>query len=209
MIYNTTEQPNRLMRAGAECATAPSEQVTASRRVSRGFFVGTMVGSYLAVPLLTFVGFALTLKHDEKGSEIANYMLVLALIALFYPTGAFLVLLDKAWASIQDESTRTTPRKAVGFLFIPVFNVRWMFVAVGGFADEYNAYITRARISAPRLNTMPFRCLSFCSLLCHIPLLRWIMSLATAIAQCVVANRLCSAINGLSGCAGKRDAAGF
>ena len=58
----------------------------------------------------------------------------------------------RAWRSIQDEHCRTTPGKAVGFLFIPVFNLYWAFVMLWGFAKDYNAFCRRHEIDgAPRL----------------------------------------------------------
>jgi len=62
----------------------------------------------------------------------------------------FLVLLFRAWSLIQDEETATTPRKAVGFLLIPIFNVYWAFKALPGFAFEFNAYVDRHRLPLRR-----------------------------------------------------------
>jgi hypothetical protein len=68
---------------------------------------------------------------------IANliYTLYLLVAIVFY-----LVLLHKSWKQIQDGSVRTTPGKAVGLLFIPLFNLYWNFVAVDGLARDINRY---------------------------------------------------------------------
>jgi Na+/proline symporter len=52
-----------------------------------------------------------------------------------------LVLLYKAWTAIQHGPVpvRTTPGKAVGFLFIPFFNCYWIFQALWGWTKDYNA----------------------------------------------------------------------
>jgi hypothetical protein len=42
-----------------------------------------------------------------------------------------------------------TPGKAVGFLFIPLFNLYWMWQVFYGWAKDYNLYVGRHRISAP------------------------------------------------------------
>ncbi|HUS68403.1 MAG TPA: hypothetical protein VMZ28_27905 [Kofleriaceae bacterium] len=56
------------------------------------------------------------------------------------------VLLYKAWAAIQDGHARTTPGKAVGFLFIPIFNIYWLFIAIGSWGKGFNAFAERQGI---------------------------------------------------------------
>lgn len=53
------------------------------------------------------------------------------------------ILVYKFWQVIQDGYTRTTPGKAVGFLFIPFFNLYWWFVAFFGLSKDQNAFIDR------------------------------------------------------------------
>jgi hypothetical protein len=53
------------------------------------------------------------------------------------------ILVYKFWQVIQDGFARTTPGKAVGFLFIPFFNFYWWFVAFFGLSKDQNAYIDR------------------------------------------------------------------
>ena len=63
-----------------------------------------------------------------------------------------LSILYKVWAAIQDGITTTTPGKAVGFLFIPFFNIYWLFRAWGGYPNEYNAFVDRYRLGVPKLS---------------------------------------------------------
>jgi hypothetical protein len=51
-----------------------------------------------------------------------------------------LIFLYLAWALIQDGRSRTTPGGAVGKLFVPIFNIYWIFVAIGGLAADLNRY---------------------------------------------------------------------
>jgi len=53
------------------------------------------------------------------------------------------VLVYKLWQIVQDGFARTTPGKAVGFLFIPFFNFYWWFVAFFGLSKDQNVYIDR------------------------------------------------------------------
>src|SRR5262249_1193601 len=48
------------------------------------------------------------------------------------------ILIYKAWDLIQDGRPQTTPGKAVGFLFIPFFNLYWIFIAFRGLAEDLN-----------------------------------------------------------------------
>ena len=82
---------------------------------------------------------------------------VIVLGALLHAAGgvAYTVMLlihvYKTWAAIQDGYARTGPGKAVGFLFIPFFNIYWMFPAIYGFAKDYNAHVERRGMAAPPL----------------------------------------------------------
>ena len=53
------------------------------------------------------------------------------------------VLLYQFWKVNQDGSAGTTPGKAVGYLFIPIFNLYWLFRAYCGLANDQNRYIDR------------------------------------------------------------------
>jgi hypothetical protein len=53
------------------------------------------------------------------------------------------ILLYKFWKIIQDGFAKTSPGKAVGYSFIPLFNFYWIFIAIGSLAGELNHYILR------------------------------------------------------------------
>jgi len=61
------------------------------------------------------------------------------------------LLFYKMWAAIQDDKTSISPAKAVGFLFIPVFNIYWALLMVTGFAEDYNSFILQRSIRARSL----------------------------------------------------------
>ena len=82
---------------------------------------------------------------------------VLSLICVFYIpvlAGAVLqyILTYRFWQVIQDGQQRTTPGRAVGFLFIPLFNLYWFFVAYVGLSIDINRYIFRHFSSQPTLS---------------------------------------------------------
>ena len=61
------------------------------------------------------------------------------------------IILFRAWKVIQAGGARTTPGKAVGLLFIPIFNFYWIFVAYYGWAIDW----TRIRSSYSNLMSAP------------------------------------------------------
>lgn len=117
-----------------------------------------------------------------------------------------IVMWYKAWKAIQDGHARTTPGKAIGFLFIPFFNFYWIFQSLWGFAKDYNSYISRHRISSPELPSGLF--LAYCILslggnlggawLSWMPILGVIVSLLTFIILLIIVNKVCDAVNNLS-----------
>lgn len=62
------------------------------------------------------------------------------------------VLIHRMWQSVQDNQARMTPGRAVGFMFIPLFNLYWVFEVFPGFATDYNAYVDRHGLRAPKLS---------------------------------------------------------
>ena len=67
--------------------------------------------------------------------------------------GAFcwLALIYKLWSAIEQGNVRTTPGKAVGFMFIPFFNLYWMFQVYWGWAVDYNNYCDERGINGPKM----------------------------------------------------------
>ena len=55
-------------------------------------------------------------------------------------------ILHKLWCLIPAHEAKTTPSKAVGFLFIPFFNLYWNFIAIYGLAQALNSQIRQRAI---------------------------------------------------------------
>lgn len=63
------------------------------------------------------------------------------------------MFLYRAWDQAQAFTTRTTPARAVGFLFIPFFNYYWLYVAYVHLARAMNVHLEqRATPSEARVN---------------------------------------------------------
>jgi len=76
-------------------------------------------------------------------------LFILASVFLILSIAFSMVLLYFFWDSIREgEKTRITPGKAVGYMFIPFFNLYWSFQAYVGLSADMQSYITEKKISA-------------------------------------------------------------
>jgi hypothetical protein len=135
------------------------------KQVSKSMYLLLIGGGYVVAAALFFlsivaiIGGAAAAQQAGEDSAAAgaavlgaSSMMMLAVALLWVPAVAFFVLLYKAWAAIQDPQVRTTPGKAVGFMLIPFFNIYWMFMAIWGWAQDYNGYTTRHGIGGEKMS---------------------------------------------------------
>ncbi len=106
--------------------------------------VSLSAGVYIGMMWVCYVGAGITsvLAAQPRTREMAAAVP----IAPFVMGIMMLVLAYKMWSSIDDGATQPTPGKAVGFLFIPLFSIYWVFVVWPGFATKYNAFVQRNAI---------------------------------------------------------------
>ncbi|MEO0071542.1 MAG: hypothetical protein ABIK39_05605 [candidate division WOR-3 bacterium] len=132
----------------------------------------------------------------------------LAAVGLFLQIGVlplFLICLYRAWKSIDDGLARTTPGRAVAYLFIPFFNIFWLWQCTVGFAKDYNAYCERYKLPLPKLKSGLFVIWFFLSLF-YVPVM--IFSLASFVVTAfgiivylftlLMLNAVCGAVNKLA-----------
>jgi hypothetical protein len=92
---------------------------------SLGFFLlcGLLLG--VAAMLQNFVWFR---EQTGLGVQLIAILGILGFAQFLIVQSIYtFVILWKMWSSIQDGNARTTPGKAIGFLFIPFFNIYWIF----------------------------------------------------------------------------------
>ena len=107
-------------------------------------------------------------RYSDAGEALqvlGGLSIGLAVVPLIAAVVLFAILLYRMWGVIQDGSARTTPDKAVGFLFIPFFNAYWAFIAVHGLAIDLNSYIRRHRAGMDSEPAPTHLSLIFCILL--------------------------------------------
>jgi len=165
-------------------------------------WVGVYAASVALLVLTLIVGGFLLLLHVDQVFKLSpNFMIGLGIFAgLMYlqfvivQTIYGFLLLGKMWGSIQDGVTPVTVGKAIGFLFIPVFSVYWIFVAWGSFPRHYNDYIERYKLNAPYLSGALFTTLPIIMLTAGILVFPLI---ALPIVFGFVIARTCDAVNNL------------
>ena len=167
-------------------------------RISRGFFVGTLAVSLTLSLVIPRVVLIMTVAFGQRLRLIEVLLSVVLIIFLaIFATIVFMVLVYKMWAAIQDGYARTTPGKAVGFLFIPVFSLYWVFQTFRGFAEDYNAYLARYSIDAPRLSTGLFVAFPIILLLSVIPGIDLLLAPAFYLLTLALTSKICDAVNAI------------
>ena len=100
----------------------------------------------------------------------------------------FYILHYTYWKLVQKEDVRTTPGKAIGYLFIPFYNLYWIFISFRGLAIEINKTLTQKNISTENRAYVGLAT-AFCILLltCIIPLLNFLAYPATQVLLIIMA----------------------
>ncbi|MHA1336270.1 MAG: hypothetical protein ACTSPW_11070 [Promethearchaeota archaeon] len=162
------------------------------------FYFGIIIGSSI---FLFFFNILLYFKVGLDDSGVLIFYLLQIIPFTIYKVFLTLNLWYKAWKNIQDGFARTTPVKAIGYLFIPFFNLYWVFKVFLGFAEDYNSYLNRHKYSLPKLNEGPFLFyslfLSFGGLFTIIPFGLVFYLLIELILTYTVIPKVCNCINSL------------
>lgn len=175
--------------------TTSSNSIDANNRnqnaatVSKALFLAFIPSGMILGTIFTSV--AMYSRRGQQDLMIIGFLFVLVFFIFFW------VLVHKMWAVIQDGNARTTPGKAVGYMFIPFYNIYWIFVALAGFAKDYNAYIERHGIQAKPLSEGLFLAFTWVWLLgaLPIPIVGEIFSFIEVILSIFIVNSICDAIN--------------
>lgn len=146
----------------------------------------------------------MTLQDFEESSEIDTTMPMIGggLIVLGYILNVVaavlgLIYLYRAWFILQPGGAKTTPGKAVGFLFIPLFNLYWIFVAYGNWATDWNritsSYTNLA--TAPKVSAGLFLALPISIVCMCVPLLNLLAIPVAIILGFICLSQMCKAVN--------------
>jgi hypothetical protein len=136
-----------------------------------GLWLGALIGAGVAFILCFVVASSMKNATPDTPPPAGTLILILVMLGLAGVCWIFaaiyqLMLLYRAWACLQPGRPRTTPGAAVGMLFIPFYNLYWIFVAWYGLAQDWNKIMARhedLRL-APRMGEGLFLAMCICSL---------------------------------------------
>jgi hypothetical protein len=163
-----------------------------------GYFGGLVVFGIIYV--VAFGGMMMAAQRNPNHVPTAGIGLMgLALVPLIFSMVVMAMFLHRMWASIQDGQARMSPGKAVGFMFIPLFNIYWLFQVIYGFAQDYNKYIARRSVSVPRINEQLFLFYPISAVACVVPFVNLLAAPASIVMMVIVVVQTCDAVNALIG----------
>jgi hypothetical protein len=168
------------------------------QRISKGLFLGGIAAGLGLANLLSIIGRIIAMGDDPQA---AAPLFGIALLPMIFGLVLFAILIYKMWAAIQDGQAHATPGQAVGFTFIPFYNFYWIFVAIWGFAKDYNAYLKRHALSLPALPEALF--LAYCIftmagiVISFIPVINILFSIAGFIILMMIVAAVCNGVNAL------------
>lgn len=179
----TMASPAPAAAPAARAVPAPPRVASVNRRVGRvsaGLYLAFILGGAIAAGVFTGIVVA-NLSHMDEALPFTWMPSILSGIFL-------MILLHKAWASIQDGQTPVSPGAAIGFMFVPFYNLYWIFVAFGSWGKHYNAYLERNGVNAPRMSEGLF---ITCAIMCFIPI-------ANVVGLILLILKFCEGINALA-----------
>ena len=173
--------------------------------MNKKVYLGIYAGSFGLAILLGAITLILALAADNMPNarrEIQNIMAPIAILSaiigvvfLFVYVVYFYLILAKMWGAIQDGYARTTVGKAIGFLFIPFFNIYWIFNVWGGFPTDYNNFIQRNGIQTAPLSPVLYILFPICVLLSSVTF--GVSLLINFVVLFLITSKTCDIVNTL------------
>ncbi len=167
------------------------------KRASFGLWLGTFAGGIVLFILAIAIFFSAAAANiaaqntAPESSELvgagqigmASILYFGSIILMLCSSIFFLMNLYRAWACLQPGGAQTTPGKAVGFMFIPFFNIYWVFVAINGLPKDWNRVVASYKDlqNAPRLSETTF--LLYCIGIFFAPLLVMIFPMMSQLCK--------------------------
>ncbi|MFT5905560.1 MAG: hypothetical protein ACI9E1_001158 [Cryomorphaceae bacterium] len=138
---------------------------TITKGGSMGFWSMLFFGGILCMILGAMVAgtFTQDLEASATGSTLTIGLSLLGLGAASISISGILtyIYLYRAWKCLQPGGATVSPGAAIGFLFIPLFNIYWLFKAVGGLPKQWNTITSSYpnTKNAPKLTMAAFICM--------------------------------------------------
>ncbi len=155
--------PAKIAAPAAAPVKSPESKELSKTALSKTVFVYGWAIVRIIAGGLGALGLMMAINKGEYSTLIGTF----AAADVFLVLGIVieLTLYYRMWAAIQDNQVSISPGKAIGFLFIPVFNIYWMLDMLIGFAEDYNEFIRQHAITIKKLPVMLFILYAFLSML--------------------------------------------
>jgi hypothetical protein len=150
------------------------------------------------------IAFLLTLTIQNAllngGIEISIFWFLFIIDILFAICGIviFMILIYELWKIIPADYCRTTPGKAVGFLFIPLFNYYWIFQVLLGWTKDFNSYTSKNNLNVQKMPEDVALALSIVSIISTLSFIQIYAFLANFILLTIFINRSIEGVNSLA-----------
>ncbi len=177
-----SHQPQSPYTAPAQSQAYTWNAAGGAKFISKGFFIGSFIAAAAVALIFSIIALALMMDYEH---EAAIPFWLLGFLAMVYAAVVLGILIYRLWVSIQPGHPRSTPGKAVGFLFIPFYNFYWIFQAYYGWAQDYSKYVRDSGIQAPPVSESLAMSVSILSLCGCIPFLGVLASLANFVCMSI------------------------
>ncbi len=145
------------------------------KAASFGLWMWSIIGMILAIVFLMISVVGMVSNSESKadqstmmtfgiiGTVMYLVLFVCSIISMIY----FYILLYRSWDCLRCGNPRTTPGQAIGMLFIPLYNIYWLFVAINGLPQDWNRVMASHDDlkAAPRMSEGVFLTFCICSLI--------------------------------------------
>lgn len=189
---------------GSDAALALPPVAYGTKPISKGFYMGSVLTAIILDWLLLLVIVLASQNETIEPLSLLKFILIVQIFTvcvLIYIVIITAILWYKAWQVIQDGHARTTPGRAVGFAFIPLYNLYWAFQFIHGFAKDYNAYLRRYNMPIAQLSEGYFLAATILTIpgiiVRRIPYVGIVYALIVGIVAIVLLNSVCNAVNSL------------
>jgi hypothetical protein len=88
-------------------------------------------------------------QGDSFGRGFAIFGVLGAVVLWYLTIRSYMMMWYRAWKVVQDGHAHLSPKSAIVWLFVPVFNIYWIFRASVGLVRDLDAYAARHRLEAP------------------------------------------------------------
>jgi len=98
-------------------------------------WIPALIFNALLIPVII----AMDIAGAAQSPEAVIVIFLITVLPITVPAVVLSCIVHyKCWKAVPKEIARTTPGKAIGFLFIPFFNFYWAFVSYMGLAEDLN-----------------------------------------------------------------------